>query len=123
MKTFRWAVLGLVMMVSLQGAAARAANPLLPVAVPAPGSIRALLEQRQDYERIAVKGRVIRRVEHDELFEFSDGSASILLKVDHKHWPYPVHVGAATMFEAVGEFDYEHSGDSRLKVFDLRPVP
>lgn len=87
-----------------------------------PASIAQLLASRQDARQVTLRGRIVSRVEDDELFRFSDGSAAILLKVDHKHWPYPVRVDPAASLLVTGDFDFESSGESKLKVFGIRPA-
>jgi uncharacterized protein (TIGR00156 family) len=87
-----------------------------------PASIAQLLASRQDARQVTLQGRIVSRVEEDELFRFSDGTAAILLKVDHKHWPHPVRVDPAASLLVSGDFDFESSGESKLKVFSIRPA-
>lgn len=106
---------GLALILTVASAFTVAAGDIAP-------SIRQLLASGHDYEHITVRGHIVREVERGELYVFSDGSATILLKVDHKHWPYPVSISDKTLVEASGEFDFEDSGHSKLKVFNLREV-
>jgi uncharacterized protein YdeI (BOF family) len=99
------------------------AESIFPHPAATAASIAALLAEHADYERLTVTGYIVRRVEKDELFELCDNTGSILLKVDHKHWPYPVEPDPHRRVQATGEFDFERSGASKLKVFDLRPAP
>lgn len=99
------------------------AQSVFPPPTTTPTSIAALLAEHTDYERLTVTGYIVRRVEKDELFELRDDTASILLKVDRKHWPHHVEPDPHRRVQATGKFDFERSGASKLKVFDLRPAP
>lgn len=87
------------------------------------GSIGQLLAPRHDFRLVTVRGSIVGVVEPGELYMLADGTGTVLIKTDRKHWPHAVSIDPQTTVEVTGELDFESSGASKLKVYDLHAVP
>ncbi len=89
----------------------------------APTSVKMLLDHGRDHEFVVLRGNIIKRAAYfDDLYEFSDGSGTILIKIDHKRWPLGLQIDDKSTVEIAGKFDREIVSFNKIKVVDIRPV-
>ncbi len=80
---------------------------------------------------VTLTGHITRQLDHD-LYEFSDGTGSMLLDVDHDHdhkkhhgfWPWPMGaaIDQSTTVEIQGKYVGKALGYSKVKVIAIRVV-
>lgn len=86
-------------------------------------TVKTLQQSGFDHQFLTLKGHITRRVAHDDLYEFNDGSGTMLVEIDHKHWYWPANtpISDKTTVEIYGKYVRKPFGMSRLVVLDLRP--
>lgn len=88
-----------------------------------PTSVKALLEQGRDHEFVVLKGNILKRAAYfDDLYEFNDGTGTILIKIDAKRWPVGLRIDEKSVVEIAGKFDREMMRFNKIKVADIRLV-
>ncbi|MFT4173053.1 MAG: NirD/YgiW/YdeI family stress tolerance protein [Rhodocyclaceae bacterium] len=87
-----------------------------------PQTVRQLLDQGRDHEPVVLRGTITRRTAYSDLYNFTDGTGSVLIKINDKHWPLGLKVDDKTPVEIVGKFDREYVGFTKVKVVNIRPV-
>ncbi|NSL53938.1 NirD/YgiW/YdeI family stress tolerance protein [Uliginosibacterium aquaticum] len=88
----------------------------------APATVKQLLDQAYDHDHVVLQGHITSRVAYDDLYQFTDGSATVLVKIDHKHWPLGLKIDDKTRVEIAGKYDREILGYSKIKVLSIRAV-
>lgn len=84
-------------------------------------NVKQLQEIGRDHDHVQLQGYITQRSNlDDDLFEFSDGTSNILIKVSHKKWPAGLRVDHKTRIEIMGEFDRELIGFNKIDVDHLR---
>lgn len=84
-------------------------------------SVRQLVAEGRDDDPVALAGFIIRRTNHDDdIYEFSDGTAIVLVEISRKRWPPGLRVDASTRVEIVGKYERELLGLTKVKVVRLR---
>ncbi|PWC19963.1 hypothetical protein DDT52_11465 [Brenneria roseae subsp. roseae] len=86
-----------------------------------PTSVKTLLEYGRDHDFVVLKGNIIRRAAYyDDLYEFSDGTGTILIKIDHKRWPINLRIDDKSTIEIAGKYDREFVRFNKIKVMNIR---
>ncbi|MDQ7988539.1 MAG: NirD/YgiW/YdeI family stress tolerance protein [Candidatus Dactylopiibacterium sp.] len=88
-----------------------------------PTTVRQLEQHGRDYEPVVLTGHIVARVGHKDLYQFSDGTGTLVVKIDGKHWPAGLRVDEKTRVTLAGKYDREGFGFSKVKVFSLQPAP
>lgn len=72
---------------------------------------------------VTLKGNITRHVGKD-LYEFSDGTGSVYLDIDRKHWRWPADtsIDHTTPVEIRGKYISQAFGPDKVKVSDVRLV-
>jgi len=86
----------------------------------APASVKQLLDSGYDHDFVVLRGHITGRVAYDDLYQFNDGTANVLLKIDRKNWPFNLRIDDKTRVEIAGKFDREFMGFSKVKVTSIR---
>lgn len=87
-----------------------------------PGTIRQLLDSGWDHQFVTLKGNITRRVAHDDLYEFSDGTGTIYAEIKRKRfvWPVSTPVSDKTRVEIYGKYIRQVWGPTKIEVIDMR---
>lgn len=88
-----------------------------------PSNIKQLQDAPWDHQFVTLKGHITRRVA-DDLYEFSDGSGTILLDIDKKHWIWPADtkIDDKTTVEVYGKYVRKMIGYTKIDVVSMRSV-
>jgi uncharacterized protein (TIGR00156 family) len=87
-----------------------------------PQTVRQLLDQGRDHEPVVLRGTIASRTAYNDLYNFTDGTGTVLIKINNKNWPLGLKVDDKTPVEIVGKFDREFVGFTKVKVVNIRAV-
>ncbi|MDQ7988179.1 MAG: NirD/YgiW/YdeI family stress tolerance protein [Candidatus Dactylopiibacterium sp.] len=88
-----------------------------------PATVRQLLAEGRDHEPVVLTGRILSRLERHDLYAFSDGSATVTIRVSPEHWPHGLRVDEHSRVEIAGRFEREWTGITKVKVGQIRLAP
>ncbi|MFA9439368.1 NirD/YgiW/YdeI family stress tolerance protein [Uliginosibacterium sp. sgz301328] len=71
---------------------------------------------------VMLTGHITRRTAYKDLYNLSDSTATVFIKINRKNWPRNLTVDDKTKVEIVGKFDREFVGFDKIKVIDIRPA-
>lgn len=116
-------LLGTTLLATLIGLTCAAAQAEYVGPNGAPSSIKQLQEATWDHQFVTLKGHITRRVAED-LYEFADGSGTILLDIDKKNWLWPADakIDDKTTVEVYGKYVRKMIGYTKIDVVNLRVV-
>ncbi|RRD57616.1 NirD/YgiW/YdeI family stress tolerance protein [Comamonadaceae bacterium OH2545_COT-014] len=107
--------------------AAALATPALaqftgPGAQPAATSVKAILDNPVDDQRVVLRGKIVRQIKGDK-YIFSDGKSEIRVEIDSHLFPAGTPVNATTAVEISGEVEKDFMESPEIDVDTLRIAP
>jgi len=85
-------------------------------------TVKQLIDSGKDHDAVTLVGKVIKRMGNDNLYQFSDGTGTMYIKIDAKNWPTSLTLDDKTKVEVSGKYIKQIVGPTKVEVIDIRKV-
>jgi uncharacterized protein (TIGR00156 family) len=89
---------------------------------PQPITVKQLQASGHDDQFVVLRGHLTRQIS-GERYQFSDGTGTLLVKIDTDRWPAGSTVNDKNTVELAGQYDKEIFGTPKLKVKRIQTLP
>ena len=92
-----------------------------PTGTTASMSVKQILDDPRDDQKVTVRGHLLRQIDDDE-YIFSDGTGEIVVEIDDDDFPRGETVDERTVVELFGEVDVDNRRDPEIEVDNVRII-
>jgi uncharacterized protein (TIGR00156 family) len=84
-------------------------------------TVKQLVDSGRDHDSVTLSGNIIKRVEGD-LYQFSDGTGTVYIKIDRKRWPNDLKIDEKSKVVISGKYIKQIVGPTKVEVVSIRKL-